>query len=57
LSLSLNKVLATSAQAMARDPATLLIAAGVLLSVALLASLLPAWKAASIDPMKAIRTE
>jgi ABC-type antimicrobial peptide transport system permease subunit len=57
LSLSLNKVLATSAQAMARNPATLLIAAGVLLSVALLASLLPAWKAASIDPMKAIRTE
>jgi ABC-type antimicrobial peptide transport system permease subunit len=53
----LAKVLATSTQATVRSPAILLPSAGVLLAVAALASLFPAWRAASIEPMKAIRTE
>jgi putative ABC transport system permease protein len=57
LSLVLGKVLATSAHATVRDPAMLLAAFGVLLLIAALACVYPAWRAASIDPMKAIRTE
>jgi ABC-type antimicrobial peptide transport system permease subunit len=57
LSVILAKVLATSTQATVRSPAILLPSAGVLLAVAALASLFPAWRAASIEPMKAIRTE
>jgi ABC-type antimicrobial peptide transport system permease subunit len=57
LSLILAKVLATSSHATVRDPAMLLVASGVLLAVTALACLYPAWRAASIDPMTAIRTE
>jgi hypothetical protein len=40
-----------------RDPAMLLVAFGVLFATTALACLYPAWRAASIDPMRAIRTE
>ncbi len=57
LSLILARILATSRNATVRDPTMLLASVGVLLAVTVLASLYPAWKAASIDPMQAIRTE
>jgi predicted permease len=57
LSLALGKVLATSAHATVRDPVMLLWVSGVLLGITALACLFPAWRAASIDPIKAIRTE
>jgi predicted permease len=57
LSLVLGKLLATSNHATTRDPAMLLTASGVLLVVAALACLYPAWRAASINPMEAIRTD
>ncbi len=53
----LGRFLATSTHATVRDPAMLLASVGVLLAVSALASLYPAWKAASIEPMQAIRTE
>ncbi len=40
-----------------RDPITLLAAASVLFFVATIACAFPAWRAASIDPMRALRTE
>lgn len=39
------------------DPLTLILTAMVLFAVALLASYLPAWRAARVDPMVALRTE
>jgi putative ABC transport system permease protein len=39
------------------DPLTLLSVAGLLSSVAALASFIPAWRAAKIDPMQALRHE
>ena len=39
------------------DPITLATSAVVLLSVALLASLIPAWRAASLDPTETLREE
>ena len=57
LSLALGELLATSQHATVRDPAMLLTASGVLLIVTALACLYPAWRAASIHPMKAIRME
>lgn len=57
VSLALGKVLATSDQATVRDPVMLLVACGVLFLTTALACLYPAWRAASIDPMQAIRTE
>ena len=39
----------------ATDPASLLIVVLVLVSVTLLATLLPAWRAARVDPMRALR--
>jgi ABC-type antimicrobial peptide transport system permease subunit len=40
-----------------RDPVTLTTVAGLLSVIALLASLLPAWRAARVDPMIALRGE
>ena len=40
-----------------RDPATLSLAAAILLGVGLLAGALPAWRAARVDPIRALRSE
>jgi putative ABC transport system permease protein len=39
------------------DPAAFMLAAVLLLAVAVVACLLPAWHAAQLDPMQALRTE
>lgn len=57
LSVVLNRVVASWAGGSSRDPVTLLAAASVLLMVAGIACILPAWRAASIDPMRALRVE
>jgi ABC-type antimicrobial peptide transport system permease subunit len=57
LTLALNKVLAAWAAESSRDPLMLLAAAFVLASVAALACMVPARRAAGLDPMKAIRYE
>jgi putative ABC transport system permease protein len=57
LSFVLSRVIASWAGGSSRDPVTLIGAALLLVSVATVACLLPAWRAASIDPMQALRTE
>ena len=57
LTLALNRVMAAWAAESSRDPLLLLAATGVLALVATIACMLPAWRAAGIDPMKAIRYE
>jgi predicted permease len=57
LSLILGKLLATSQHATVRDPGMLLVASGVLLLVSAIACLYPVWRAASINPMEAIRAD
>jgi putative ABC transport system permease protein len=44
-------------QTSASDPPTLMIVAGILVSIALLASYLPARRAASVDPLTSLRYE
>ena len=56
-SVLLNRVLTSWAGGSSRDPLTLLGAAALLLLVAVLACVIPAWRAATIDPMRALRIE
>jgi len=57
LSVILSRVVASWAGGSSRDPLTLLLAACILMLVAGIACVLPAWRAASIDPMRALRVE
>jgi predicted permease len=57
LSVALNRVLAAWSGGNSRDPLTLMGSATILVLVAIAACLVPAWRAATIDPMRALRTE
>ena len=57
LSIGLNKIVAHWVQSSSRDPLTLIAVAVILVMIALLACLWPARRAATLDPMKALRTE
>jgi predicted permease len=57
VSIALNKIVAHWVQSSSRDPLILLTVALVLALIALLACLWPARRAATFDPMKALRTE
>jgi predicted permease len=57
LSVALNGVVASWVKGSSRDPLTLLVSAMLLLFVAVAACVVPAWRAATIDPMRALRTE
>jgi ABC-type antimicrobial peptide transport system permease subunit len=57
LSVSLNGVITTWSKGSSSDPATLLAAATLLVLVAVAACVFPAWRAATIDPMLALRHE
>ena len=57
LTLALHRVMASWAAESARDPMMLAAATAVLSAVATLACALPAWRAAGVDPMRAIRYE
>jgi predicted permease len=57
VSIGLNKIVSHWVQGSSRDPLTLLMVALVLSLIALLACLWPARRAATLDPVKALRTE
>jgi len=57
LSIGLNKIVTHWVQSSSRDPLTLLAVAVILVMIALLACIWPARRAATLDPMKALRTE
>ncbi len=57
LSVALNRVMTTWSGGNSRDPLTLIASVLILALVALTACLVPAWRAATIDPMRALRTE
>ena len=57
LSVALNGVVVSWVNGSSRDPLTLLTSAMLLLLVAVTACVVPAWRAATIDPMRALRTE
>jgi len=57
LSVALNGLVASWVKGSPRDPLTLSLSAILLLMVAVAACIIPAWRAATIDPMRALRTE
>jgi len=57
LSIALNGLVASWVKGSSRDPLTLFGSAILLLLVAVAACLVPAWRAATIDPMRALRAE
>ncbi len=57
LSFGLNRVMSSWAGGSSRDPITLLVSAALLILVATIACLIPAYRAATIDPMRALRLE
>ena len=57
LSILLSRIVGAWAGGSSRDPITLLGSAALLISVATLACVVPAWRAATIHPMEALRTE
>ncbi|HKV23444.1 MAG TPA: ABC transporter permease [Candidatus Acidoferrum sp.] len=57
LSVILNRVVSSWGGGSSRDPLTLVGAAAILLFAAGIACILPAWRAGSIDPMRALRSE
>ena len=57
VSIGLNRIVSHWVQSSSRDPLTLLIVALILAGIALLACVLPARRAATLDPVKALRTE
>jgi ABC-type antimicrobial peptide transport system permease subunit len=57
LSVALNRVVTSWVNGSSRDALTLLASALLLLLVAVAACLVPAWRAATIDPVRALRTE
>jgi ABC-type antimicrobial peptide transport system permease subunit len=57
LSVILSRIVTAWAGGSSRDPVMLFAAASVLVFVAAMACVFPAWRAASIDPMRALRTE
>lgn len=57
LSLGLNRLIARWVENSAHDPSLILGVSCVLLAVAGVACLLPSWRASSVDPMTALRSE
>jgi ABC-type antimicrobial peptide transport system permease subunit len=57
LSISLSRIVGSWAGGSPRDPLTLLASALVLILVSAIACIAPAWRAASLDPSKALRYE
>ena len=57
LSLALDHIVRSWAGGSPRDPLTLLLAAFILVLVATIACMVPAWRAATVDPMVALRYE
>jgi len=57
VSIGLNKIVSRWVQSSSRDPLTLITVALILAGIALLACVLPAGRAATLDPVKALRTE
>jgi ABC-type antimicrobial peptide transport system permease subunit len=57
LSILLDRVLYAWAGGSSRDPITLLASAALLVLVAAVACIVPSWRAATIDPMRALRIE
>jgi len=57
ISIGLNRLVAHWVQSSSRDPLVLIAVAAILVVIALFACLWPARRAATLDPMKALRTE
>jgi predicted permease len=57
LSLALDHIVRTWARGSPRDPVTLFLAASILVLVATIACVVPAWRAATVDPSVALRYE